>query len=156
MSGLASLLKGRVALGVPVAGWEEAVRAAGDVLVKAGDVRPAYTEAMLRTVREIGPYIVVAPGVALPHARPEDGVLRTCLGLVRLAGPVAFGSEANDPVDLVFPFGTAGPDEHIEVLAELSRFLSEPGRVDALREARTEEDVLAVVERAQAPASRPE
>lgn len=139
------LLRGHVILDVAVAGWEEAVRAAGRLLEACGDVDPGYTEAMVRTVREMGPYIVVAPGIALPHARPEDGALRTCVGLVRLATPVAFGSEVNDPVDLVIPFGTSRAEEHVEVLAELARFLAGAERVDALRRARGEDDVLAVL-----------
>ena len=147
MSRLAALLAGRVRLGVQAGGWEEAVRAAADVLTAAGDVTASYGDAMVRTVREIGPYIVVAPGVALPHARPEDGVVRTCVGMVRLARPVPFGNEANDPVDLVFPFGTRDHEEHIEMLAELARFLSDPERVARLREARTVEKVLAVLRR---------
>jgi mannitol/fructose-specific phosphotransferase system IIA component (Ntr-type) len=145
MDRLARLLTGRVALDVEARDWEDAVRLAGAVLEKAGDIEPAYTEAMVRTVRDIGPYIVVTPGVALPHARPEDGVLRTTIGLVRLAAPVSFGSEANDPVDLVFPFGTPDRDQHVEVLAALSRFLSDSGRVAALRRAETEGDILAVL-----------
>jgi len=145
MDRLASLLTGRVALNVRARDWEDAVRLAGAVLERAGDIRPAYTEAMVRTVREIGPYIVVTPGVALPHARPEEGALRTAIGLVRLARPVSFGSEANDPVDLVFPFGTPDRGEHIDVLAALSRVLSDPGRVAALRQAETEEDILAIL-----------
>ncbi|HCJ10056.1 MAG TPA: PTS maltose transporter subunit IIBC [Clostridiales bacterium] len=145
MERLARCLTGRVALDVEARDWEEAVRLAGEVLEKAGDIEPAYTEAMIRTVREIGPYIVVTPGVALPHARPENGVLRAAIGLVRLARPVSFGNEVNDPVDLVFPFGTPDRDQHIEVLAALSRLLSDPRRVAALRRAATEEDILAVL-----------
>lgn len=141
---LAEILRGRIKLDVPATNWEDAVRRAGAVLEASGDVLPSYTEAMVRVVRELGPYAVVAPGVALPHARPEDGVVRTCLGLVRLSRPVEFGNRANDPVYLVFPFGATGGSMHVELLAALARFLATPRSVDELRQAGSEEEVLSL------------
>jgi PTS system ascorbate-specific IIA component len=57
---------------------------------------------MRRVLQELGPYAVIAPGIALLHARPDDGVLAPCLALITLSRAVEFGSEQNDPVDLVF------------------------------------------------------
>ncbi len=53
-------------------------------------------------------HIVIAPGIALPHARPEDGVIDSTVAVVRLAEPVNFGNEDNDPVwrELPWPPGT--------------------------------------------------
>lgn len=48
--------------------WRAAVRAAGALLVEACDCPPAYTDAMIATVKAHGPYIVITPGFALPHA----------------------------------------------------------------------------------------
>ncbi len=146
MISLADLLRGHIALGVHVRDWREAVRAAGSLLEATGEITRGYTDAMVRTVQELGPYAVVAPGVALPHARPEDGVIRSCLGLVRLAQPVEFGNEVNDPVDLVMPFGSSRTPEHTQLLAELARFLGAPEHLDALRTARTEHEVIRVFE----------
>ena len=42
-------------------------------MVDAGFTEPTYTEAMIDVVRDMGPYIVLAPGLAMPHARPEMG-----------------------------------------------------------------------------------
>jgi len=46
---------------------------AGAFLVDTDAVFPSYVDAMVRAVEELGPYMVVAPGIALAHARPEDG-----------------------------------------------------------------------------------
>lgn len=48
--------------------WRAAVRAAGALLVEAGVTAPAHTDAMIATVDAHGPYIVITPGLALPHA----------------------------------------------------------------------------------------
>ena len=48
--------------------WEEAIRRAGQLLEKSGTVDSAYTDAMVKSVEDNGPYIVVAPGFAFAHA----------------------------------------------------------------------------------------
>ena len=114
-----------IALGLSVRDWQEAVHEAGSLLVNAGMVEPRYIGAMVQMVEDIGPYIVIAPGVALPHARPEDGVKNACMSLVTLSPPVNFGNEHNDPVELVVAFGTTDNEAHIEALTELARLLGD-------------------------------
>ena len=55
--------------------WREAVRLCAEPLLKSGAILPEYAEAMVRSVEQHGPYIVVDEGLALPHARPEDGAV---------------------------------------------------------------------------------
>lgn len=49
--------------------WEDVVRIGGQVMVDNGLVTPSYIDAMVKTVTEMGPYIVIAPGIAMPRAR---------------------------------------------------------------------------------------
>lgn len=55
------------------------------------------------------------------------------MSLVRLASPVEFGSETNDPVDLVFAFGAVDKEMHLQALRELATFLGKEEAVAALR-----------------------
>lgn len=137
-----------VALGVSVADWEEAVRAAGKLLVDSGAVEARYVDAMIAMVGEIGPYIVIAPGVALPHARPSEGAHRPAMALITLASPVEFGNEYNDPVDLVIAFAAGDADAHLEALTGLARMLEREDLLIAVRAASTVDQVLAAVAQA--------
>jgi mannitol/fructose-specific phosphotransferase system IIA component (Ntr-type) len=134
-----------IALRVTVADWEGAVRAAGGLLVASGAAEPRYVDAMIAMVREIGPYIVIAPGVALPHARPEEGVRRPCMSLLTLATAVNFGNAYNDPVSLVIAFGTPDKEGHIAALAQLARLLENAPALEKIREAATAEEIVALV-----------
>lgn len=129
-------------LQVAAVGWEAAIAAAGHLLVKAGRSTPRYTRAMIDAVCTAGPYIVFAPGVALAHARPEDGALAPGLSLVTLRTPVEFGSGANDPVSLVFAFCGDGGAGHVGLLATLARFIDDAGRCRQLARARAMVDVM--------------
>jgi mannitol/fructose-specific phosphotransferase system IIA component (Ntr-type) len=113
--------------------WRESVRRVGALLVRTGAAEPRYVEAMIRVVEELGPYMVIAPGIALAHARPEDGVLAPGIALVRLATAVEFGSAANDPVDLVFALAAVDSGGHVTALRQLALLLAEARAVETIR-----------------------
>ena len=146
MSELSDLISpSAIRLDAEAADWREAIRASGELLVAAGATEPDYTEAMIRTVEEHGPYIVIAPGFALAHSRPDDSVHRTALSFVRLSTPIAFGNAANDPVTLVMALAAADGSAHGSALAALAGVLADPQRRRALDEARTSGQVLAAL-----------
>ena len=139
------LQAGQIAANVHAPHWRDAVRAAGDLLVRAGAVEARYVEAMLRTAEELGPYIVIAPGLALPHARPQDGVLRAGISVIRLEPPVAFGSAENDPVRVVIALAARDADQHVLALSQLMDALAAPEDMDRLMLARTREEIARVL-----------
>jgi PTS system ascorbate-specific IIA component len=104
---------------------EHAIEMAGELLVASGRSTPEYTESMLDAVAENGPYIVIAPGIALAHGRPSEAVLEIGLSLVTLAERVVFGNEANDPVRLVIGLCATDHSSHIDIMAELATFLGD-------------------------------
>ena len=111
---------------------EHAIELAGDLLVASGRVTPDYTSAMVEVLETHGPYFVIAPGIALAHAKPAESVISTGLSLLTLAEPIVFGNEANDPVKLVFGLSAIDHDSHIEMLAELSALLTDSQTVNIL------------------------
>lgn len=135
-----------VALDVEADTWEDAVRAAGSLLVADGSVTPAYVEAMVQTIQSLGPYIVLVPGVAVAHARYGAHVLRVGMSLVRLRRPVAFGAGENDPVDLVFAFGSPDNASHLKALSGLARLLGDADALRRLREATEVEEVVRLIQ----------
>lgn len=130
---LSRLLVGdAIRIGAPASDWRAAVRACGDALVASGVTTPAYTDQMIATVEELGPYIVIAPGIALAHSRPSPAVHRVGMSLVTLANGVEFGHRQNDPVRLVVGLAALDDEGHVTALAELAEFLSDEDRRDAL------------------------
>jgi len=139
------LTEDTVALGVSVDSWQGAVHAVGKLLVESGSVEPRYVPAMVDMVEDIGPYIVITPGVALPHARPQDGVKRPCMGLITLSTSVNFGNEHNDPVWLVVAFGAPDSTGHLEALRDLARLLGDTERLEELRVAASVKEVRKII-----------
>ncbi len=125
--------------------WRAAVRLAGDALVDSGCTTAEYTEAMIRMVDDHGPYIVIAPGLALAHARPGSDVRCDGLSVVTLAEPVEFGHAHNDPVRVVIGLAGVAPDAHLEAVAQLANAFNNGDAIPALVEATTRDEVRAIL-----------
>lgn len=133
------------------ADWREAIKLAGDALVDSGCTTAEYTEAMIRMVDAHGPYIVIAPGLALAHARPGPEVRVDGLSVVTLAEPVEFGHAHNDPVWVVIGLAGAAADSHLAAVAELANAFNDPAVIPAIADAATREAVRKLLG-AEAPA----
>lgn len=135
-----------IRLDVTVRSWEDAVAEAGRLLVECGAASSDYARAMVETVKQLGPYIVIGPGIALPHARPEAGAVRSALSLVRLHPPVAFGNPDLDPVDLVLGLAAVDGDDHLRLMSALAEALGNDDTVAGLRNATTPEEILKILD----------
>jgi len=127
-------------------GWRQAVSFAGQALVAQGVATDAYTGEMIKTVEDLGPYIVIAPGFALAHARPSPSVLKNGLSWVTLAEPVEFGNKANDPVKLVVGLAALDHESHLDMMAALASVLSDPVNLAAAVSATNPAKVREVLE----------
>lgn len=125
--------------------WRAAMTAAGNLLVTGGYTTPSYTEEMIAAVETLGPYIVVAPGIALAHSRPAPSVLKTGISLTTLASPINFGSEENDPVSIVFGLCATDNNSHINIISQLVNFLDGDNSTLFLQESQSIEDVYQAI-----------
>ena len=109
-----------------------AIEIAGDLLVRSGRAKPSYVASMLEAVERFGPYIVIAPGIALAHGKPSEDVIETGLSLLVLKQAIEFQHSQNDPVQLVFGLAATDHESHIETMAALAEVLSDQERVNSL------------------------
>ena len=131
-----------IRLQIPVKNWREAVLTSGNLLVKAGKCTQNYVDAMCQVIQEKGAYMVIAPGLALTHARPEDGALDLGMSIVSLSTPVNFGSEANDPVKLIIAFCSVDRTSHLKTLKTLACFLMDEENQILLKSSHSVDEIL--------------
>jgi PTS system ascorbate-specific IIA component len=137
--------EGSIIINQSVADRDQAISVVGELLVASKRVKPVYIQSMLEAVEEFGPYIVIAPGIALAHGKPGDSVLATGLSLLTLSDPIEFKHSQNDPVQLVFGLAATDHHSHIELMAELADFLSDSSRVNSLLTCSNIEQIRAVL-----------
>ncbi|KUO72011.1 MAG: PTS sugar transporter subunit IIA [Clostridia bacterium BRH_c25] len=124
---------------------EDIIRYSGLLLQKAGKVEPPYVEKMVDAFQSLGPYIVVAPGIAMPHARPGSDVNVPSVSFIRLKEPMPFGHPENDPVYLVFALAGKGHDDHLDILKTLSGLLSDEENIKVLSSAKNYQELLKIL-----------
>ncbi len=137
-----------IKLNQTAANWEEAIKIGTDLLVASGAIEPRYYENIISKIKEMGPYIVLAPGLAMPHARPEEGVIRTAFGLTTLAQPVDFDGEQ---ISVLVTLAGSDSDTHMEGIMEITQIFDDPDSEDGVNiqkflDCKTQEDVLAVID----------
>jgi len=132
-----------IVLGAEASDWRAAVRLAGAALTATGSTTDEYTAEMIRAVEDLGPYIVIAPGIALAHSRPSPAVVKTGISWVSLTEPIEFGHAANDPVRLVVGLAATDHDSHLATMSNLAGVLS--GDLDRLLEATDPEQLRAII-----------
>ena len=108
---------------------EEAITAAGELLVKLGYVTPDYVPAMLEREKIVTTYIGM--GLAIPHGTTHgDGTIKKT-GIVLLQYPqgVSFGEEKAELV-----IGIAGKGgEHMEVLSKVCTALEDESVLEKMK-----------------------
>ncbi len=140
------LTKDTVILNAEATDWENAVYIGGEILLNKGHIEKRYIHNMISKIKEIGPFVVIAPGVALPHARPEEGVKELSMSLMTLKEPVNFGNKDNDPVKLVITLAAIDNETHLKALSQLMGVLCHSENITNIINAVKEEEVLKIIE----------
>ena len=132
---LPTLAESAIIIGAEADDWRAAVRLAGRALCESGATHVGYSDEMIRMIDEHGPYVVIAPGLALAHARPGPDVLADGLAVVTLATPVLFGHPHNDPVTVVLGLAIKSAETHLETVAELANIFNDSSAISRLASA---------------------
>lgn len=134
-----------IELKVEAKSWEEVIYAGGKILEAHDLIEHRYVDAMVNTVKKMGAYIVIAKGIAMPHARPEDGAKKVGMALLTLKNPVNFGSKENDPVSVAIFLCAVDNITHLKALAELMQLLDDDDFKRMADEASSKEELIAYI-----------
>ncbi|WP_053218252.1 PTS sugar transporter subunit IIA [Virgibacillus senegalensis] len=140
---LSEYLQGNVNFIDSVTSWEEAIETAASPLLKNQSITTKYIQDMIKNVHENGPYIVIAPGIAMPHAKNEGGVLKTGISFLKLDKPVLFPE--NKEVNVLFVLAAVDSSGHLDLISDLSELLIDDSMMGQLKDATSEKEVIELV-----------
>jgi len=131
-------------LGLQATSKEQAIRFAGEQLVKGGYVQPEYVEAMLAREQLTSTYL--GESIAVPHGTIEakDRVLKTGIVFCQYPAGIRWGEEEDDSARLVIGIA-ARNNEHINVITKLTTALDEDGVIERLANTSSVEEVLSIL-----------
>lgn len=132
----------------PAKDWQDALRQAGSKLVEHQYILPGYLDEIIDNVKKNGAYIVIVPGVAMPHAMAEsENVLGTAVGFTKFPEPVVFDPDDPDSqAQLFFTLAARDPEQHLQNISDLSELLMTDGLIDQLLAVNSVEDFKRIVD----------
>lgn len=122
--------------------WQEVIQYAGEMLEKQGHIDHEYTEDMIQMVEKNGPYIVVMPGIALAHARPNGHVHHNAMSIVTLKEGLNFGHSTNDPVKVLFAIAAKTDNDHLRLFQKAANYLMNDENIKKIENAKTYEELF--------------
>jgi len=124
--------------------WNEIIYQAAKPLIEGGFVTSSYPQAVIDNTLEYGAYYVFDEGIAIPHARPECGVIKDCFSMVTLSKPTSING--SPPVDIVVMFGGVNGDSHItEGIASIVGLLEQEETLLHIRRATTIDEIIGLL-----------
>ena len=116
---------------------DDAIREAGQLLVTAGAVSPAYVDAMFEREKSVSTYM--GNFLAIPHGTNEakDTIERSAISVVRYDQPIDWNGN-----DVRFAVGIAGVENgHLEILGKIAIVFSDSDEVEKLLAARSADEL---------------
>lgn len=135
-----------IQIGVECSDWKGAIEASAKYLLKNGAINENYIKAMIKNVMENGPYIVVAPGFALPHEALNAGASKVGMSLIRLKTPVPFGKKEMDPIEWVCCLSAINKETHLKAMFQLVNLFYNQSFRKQIKECKTGEEIYKIIE----------
>lgn len=135
-----------IQIGVECSDWKGVIEASAKYLLKNGAINENYIKAMIKNVMENGPYIVVAPGFALPHEALNAGASKVGMSLIRLKTPVPFGKKEMDPIEWVCCLSAINKETHLKAMFQLVNLFYNQSFRKQIKECKTGEEIYKIIE----------
>lgn len=112
--------------------WKNAIKMVSKPLLDDGIITSQYQDAMINSVEEYGPYIVIGKHIALAHARPEEGANALGVSIATLNPNIEFGNEINDPVKIIFCLSATDSFSHLNIMKNIVSLVRNEEKLDKL------------------------
>jgi len=100
---------------------------------------------MIAKVEDFGPFIDLGKGIAIPHARPEDGVNKVGMSMLVLENPIYLLDDPKHEIRLLLCIAAIDNETHLKALSHLTAILRENANVEALLASKSYSDIKNII-----------
>lgn len=126
--------------------WEEAIHFASKPLLDSGRIENRYVDAMINRVKEYGPFIDLGKGIAIPHARPEDGVNEVSMSMLVLDNPVYLLDRKEHEINIIVVIAAVDNKTHLDALSHLTVLIREDENIEAMKNIKSFDEMKNLIE----------
>ncbi len=129
---------------------QDAINQMVDLMVNEGNINDPEKYKKAVEAREEESTTAIGEGIAIPHAK-TDAVSAPGLAAMTLPDGVDYDAPDEEPSDLIFLIAAPNTKDnvHLEVLSRLSTLLMDDDFTDALRAAKTKDEFLDIIDKAE-------
>ena len=143
---LDSLIENKaIQINVEAENWQDAVKKSIIPLIDSKAVESKYLKAVIDSTIKFGPYYIISNHVAMPHARPENGVNKSAFSLVILKKPVQFDKDKRK-IRILITLAAASSAIHVSVsLPQVVASFESDDIIEKLLNATSQEEVIKIL-----------
>ncbi|GGA92475.1 BglG family transcription antiterminator [Ornithinibacillus halotolerans] len=126
-------------------GWKDAIAEVSSPLLTSGKIEQSYIDAMIKSVEDVGPYIHIGKGIAIPHARPEAGVNEIGMSFLRAKKPVHLLDQEEHAIDIFITIAAIDNEAHLKALSHLTKILADDSKLTQLKAANSAAEIINII-----------
>ncbi|QEH62005.1 PTS system, ascorbate-specific IIA component [Spiroplasma chinense] len=124
--------------------WKDAITACFQPLLKNGVISEEYIKGVIDSTLKYGPYYIICPNVAMPHASSESGALKNGFSIMTLKKPVLFDKQE---ISVLIGFAAVNSEVHMTVaLPQIVAIFENESTVDKIANSKSEEELKKIIE----------
>ncbi len=120
--------------------WQHAIKLSAKPLVDQGLIDEKYIGSMIDVVNEYGSYIVLVPGVALPHSNMQEYVTKTSISFTTFKEDISFPGDKD--VKVMMCLAAKDSEDHMSFLQSLTKILSSDEQIEMLAKLDDEDKII--------------
>lgn len=125
--------------------WQNAIEVACSPLVESGAITPDYAEDIIVATKKYGPYYILTDRMAMPHAQPNEHVMRDAFSFMTLTEPVEFPD--GKPVQILVILAATNPDVHVSIaIPQIVAVFEQKGIVDKILNITDKDEIIKIIE----------
>ncbi|MDU4026717.1 MULTISPECIES: PTS sugar transporter subunit IIA [Anaerococcus] len=125
--------------------WKEAINLSAKPLLDHDYIGKDYLDAIYHNIDEFGPYIDFGFELAVPHARPEFGVKKTGVSLLKLNNSINLMNDSNHPIKIIITFCSVDNTSHIDILKKISEIFGDQNKLIRIKNANSVDEILNII-----------
>lgn len=124
--------------------WKEAILLSCKPLIDSGAIKKEYYDDIIKSTKEFGPYYILAPGLAMPHAQNGPNVIRNSFSLITLKNPILFEGDDRE-VNILITLAAKSPEIHTaEALPQVAAAFEDEKVINEVANANSKEEIIKI------------
>lgn len=125
--------------------WQSALDICFKPLLQNNYIQPQYIDAVKKISKDLNFHYLIAPGIGIPHARPEHGAIKTSISMLIIRNGILFGNHNNNPIFCLLGLAADEANSHTDLIMDIAELFSDETLLNKLKIAESPTDIIQAI-----------